>query len=66
MHSLTVSSSLKEVGHNKVPLPQVATSTQIQFTISVLLPRVGSISTEAVAMDAVGILVGEDHTGQLM
>ena len=66
MHSLTVSSSLKEVGHNGVLSPQVATSMQILFPISVLSPRVRSISPETVTVDAVDMLVREDQTGQFM
>ena len=66
MHSLTMSSSLKEVGHNGVQSPQVAIITQIWFATSVLSPRDGYISIEVVAMDPVDILVGKDHMGQIM
>ena len=46
MHNLTMSSSLKELGHNAVSSPQVVSKTQIQFPTSILSPRVGSISTK--------------------
>ena len=39
---------------------------QIQFMILILSPRIGSISVQVVAMDAVDMLVGEDHMAQLM
>ena len=44
----------------------VATIMQIHFAILVSSPRVRSISTEVVAVDAVDMLVGGDHMGQLM
>ena len=66
MHGSTASSSLKEVEHNGVPLPQVVTSMLIWFAISVSSPRVGSISAKVVTVDAVDMLVGEDQMGQLM
>ena len=58
--------SPKEVGSSGVPSPLVATSMQIQFIIAVSLPRVGSISAKAVAVDVVDMLVGKDHVGQFI
>ena len=66
MHSLIASSSPKEVGSNGVPSPQVATSRQIRFTITVSSPTGRSISAKVVAMDVVDMLVGEDYKSQLM
>ena len=57
MHNLTTSSSLKELGHNGVLLHLAVTNTQIHFPTSILSPRVWSISTEAVTMDAFDMLV---------
>ena len=43
------------------------TCTQIQFPISMLLPSVGSISTKAVTVDEVDMLVREENQlAQLM
>ena len=66
-HNLTISSSLKDLGHNGVPLPQVAISMQIWFPLSGSSPRVRSISTEAVTMDAMDMLMREgDQMGQFL
>ena len=66
-HNSTTSFSLNELGPNGVPLPQVVTSTQIQFQISKSSPSVGSISTEAVTMDNMDMLVRQENLlGQLI
>ena len=44
-HNPTMSSSLKELSHNRVQSPWVVTTMKIWFPISVSSPRVGSIST---------------------
>ena len=62
-YSSIMSSSLKEVVSNKVPLLQMVTSTQIWFMITVSALRVRFISTEVVAMDVVDMLMGEDCVG---
>ena len=66
MHSSIASSSQKDEGPKRVPLPWVVTIMQIQFTISASSPRARSVSTEAVTVDAVDMLVEEDQKGQLM
>ena len=65
-HSLSTSSSLKKMGHNGVPSPWVVTSMQIQFVISVSLPRVSSLSAKAVTVDVVDMLVRGNQMGWLM
>ena len=67
MHNLTTLSYCKKLGFNRVPLPQVATNMQILFPISMSLHRVRSISSEAVAVDEVDMLVREgNQMGQSM
>ena len=57
IHNSTMSSSLKELGCNGMLSPQVVTKIQIWFFTSISSPRVGSISTKVVAMDAVDMLM---------
>ena len=52
--------ALYELGPNSMPSPWVVTSMQIQFPIS-MSPSVWSISTEAVTMDKVDMLVREEN-----
>ena len=59
IYSSTVPSSVKQVGHNVVTLPWLATSTQIQFATLVSSPRVRSTSAMEVTMDTLDMLVGE-------
>ena len=60
-HDLTTSFSLNELGPNGLPLPWVVTSTHIWFLMSMSLPSVGIISSEAVAVDEADILVREEN-----
>ena len=57
MHNSSMFSSLKELEHHGVTLPQVATKTQIQLPMSISSPRVGSTSAKAFSVDGVNMLV---------
>ena len=56
-HNSSLSSSFRELGHNGVVSPWVATKTQIWLPMSISLPRVGFTSTKAIAVDAVKVKV---------